>query len=315
VAPTANYDAAWKAAVQAFFRAFLELCFPPIFARVDWSRPTEFLDQELQAVLRDAEIGLRRADLLAKVFCLAGTEEWILIHVEVQSQRDPGLPERMFTYYMRIRERYGRPVVGLALLADEQPGWKPAVYETETWGCGVQFRYHVCKVTELDRASLQRSANPIATVVLAYLSAQATRGDALERKADKWRLARGLYERGLGKEEILSLFRLIDWMLALPQELEIDFRRELLQFEQEKAMTYVTSIERLGREEGREEGRQEGLLQARRLSVLDVLEARFGPVPETVEEKLQAVADEASLRRVLGTASTARSITAFLQTL
>jgi hypothetical protein len=50
---------------------------------------------------------------------------------------------------------------------------------------------------------------------------------------------------------------LIDWLLTLPQELEVAFREDLIKFERERTMPYVTSIERLGREEGRQEGRQE----------------------------------------------------------
>ena len=48
-----------------------------------------------------------------------------------------------------------------------------------------------------------------------------------------------------------ELFHKIDWMMELPKPLEIEFREELTRFEKEKIMPYVTSIERLGREEGR----------------------------------------------------------------
>jgi hypothetical protein len=57
---------------------------------------------------------------------------------------------------------------------------------------------------------------------------------------------------------VLELYRLIDWFLVLPKELTVAFRRELFNYEKEKAMPYVTSIERLGRQEGRQEGRQAG---------------------------------------------------------
>jgi hypothetical protein len=38
------------------------------------------------------------------------------------------------------------------------------------------------------------------------------------------RLVQGLYERGLGPEQVRQLFRLIDWMVQLPEELEHEFR-------------------------------------------------------------------------------------------
>ena len=41
---------------------------------------------------------------------MAGPEQWVLLHVEVQAQRDPEFPRRMFDYYSRICKRYQRPV-------------------------------------------------------------------------------------------------------------------------------------------------------------------------------------------------------------
>ena len=49
-----------------------------------WSKGHEFLDKELQHVVRDAELGRRYADKLVKVFTHDGAETWVLVHVEVQ---------------------------------------------------------------------------------------------------------------------------------------------------------------------------------------------------------------------------------------
>jgi predicted transposase/invertase (TIGR01784 family) len=46
-------------------------------------------------------------------------------------------------------------------------------------------------------------------------------------------------------------------MLELPENLKQAFRAELAQYEQERQMPYVTSIEQMGIEQGRQEGRQE----------------------------------------------------------
>src|SRR5688572_17622656 len=88
---------------------------------------------------------------------------------------------------------------------------------------------------------------------------------ALENKRDdesryvwKVRLVRNLFERGLSADEIRKLFRLIDWVLTLPPALETQFRNDLTNIQAEKHMPYVTSVERLAKEEGRDEGREEG---------------------------------------------------------
>ncbi len=47
--------------------------------------------------------------------------------------------------------------------------------------------------------------------------------------------------------EVLDLFRFIDWVLKLPDELADRFRAEVRDLEEELKVRYVTSIERLTR--------------------------------------------------------------------
>ncbi len=49
-----DYDSPWKEALEKRFAEFLALLFPEIHREVDWSRPLEFLDTELQQVVQDA---------------------------------------------------------------------------------------------------------------------------------------------------------------------------------------------------------------------------------------------------------------------
>jgi hypothetical protein len=250
----ADYDGAWKEAIETFLRPFLELCFPAVARCIDWNARVEFLDQELQEIVRDSDLGKQRVDKLIKVLRLDGCEEWVLVHVEVQTQPDADLARRVYQYHHRIVDRFGKRVATLVVLADEREGWKPQVYEAELWGCGLRFYFPVCKLLELgaDRNRLEEGDNPAGLVVAAHLAAQATRGNMDLRKSSKWQLTRRLYERGYQRKEILDLFRLIDWLMILPDGLEIEFRRELINFEKEKVMPYITSIERIGREEGRQ---------------------------------------------------------------
>ena len=57
-----------------------------------------------------------------------------------------------------------------------------------------------------------------------------------------------------------NLLHSVDWLLWLPENLEQQFKQQLEQLEAQTQMRYVTSIERIAREEGREEGRKEGPL-------------------------------------------------------
>ena len=83
---------------------------------------------------------------------------------------------------------------------------------------------------------------------MTHLKTKETRQDAQARKDWKFRLTRRLYELGYERQDILNLFRFIDWMMELPEGLKQAFRTELEQYEQERQMPYVTSIERMAEE-------------------------------------------------------------------
>lgn len=92
------------------------------------------------------------------------------------------------------------------------------------------------------------------------------------------------YERGYARDDVLELFRFLDWVLTLPPALEARFQTAVIELERERQMPYITSIERMSLEKGRQEGHQEGeMVLLRRL-----LTQRFGPLPSGVEQRLHA---------------------------
>ena len=189
-----------------------------------------------------------------KVWKLSGEETWVLVHVEIQSQESTGFNERMFVYYYRLRDKYNIPIVSLAILGDERETWLPQPFETELWGCSVRFEFPIIKLLDyLPRwDELEANRNPFAVVVMAHLKTKETRNDAIARKEWKFRLTRQLYEQGYDRRDIINLFRFIDWILELPESLKQAFRDELEQYEQERQMPYVTSIEQMGIERERQ---------------------------------------------------------------
>lgn len=103
------------------FRAFMALYFPDLYKQIDWSRRPRFLDKELQqAGFGDEPIG-RLADKLVSVYLLDGREHWVLVHIEVQAQRDETLARRVLAYNFGIFDLHKRPVTSLVLLADDDP--------------------------------------------------------------------------------------------------------------------------------------------------------------------------------------------------
>src|SRR5258708_4061016 len=119
-----EYDSPWKEALEVYLRPMLEFCLPAVAAAIDWSVQPKFLDRELQEITRDAALGEQRVDKLVQVQLRDGSLEWILVHVEVQHQRDVDLARRVYQYHHRVWDRFGHRVVSLVILADEQPNWR-----------------------------------------------------------------------------------------------------------------------------------------------------------------------------------------------
>ena len=278
--------------MEKYFPAFMAFFFSQAHADIDWERGYSFLDKELEKVVRDAELGKRLADKLVQVWRQGGEAEYILAHIEVQGQKKSDFPERMYVYNYRIYDRYRHPVASLAVLADEEERWRPAKYSYELWGSRTGLWFPVVKLLDYRERwqELEASDNPFATVVMAHIKAKETAHNSDERYRWKLYLIRRLYERGYRKEDILELFRFIDWVLQLPQEQEERLWQELNDFEARRKMQYVTSVEKIGfnkgKQEGFQEGKQEGLQLGEKTVIKRQIIRRFGEVPAWVEEHL-----------------------------
>jgi len=80
------------------------------------------------------------------------------------------------------------------------------------------------------------------------------------------------------------LFRILDAIIDLPRELEKALSVDLAEFEKERTMPYVSSIERIAREEGKAEGKIEGEAEAKVEILLRLLGKRFKtPLPAELE--------------------------------
>jgi len=147
--------------------------------------------------------GIRK---LLKVQLTDGGEEWMLVHIEIQGRREAQFPQRMFTYAYRLYDRYAREIASLAVLADTSADWRPDRFEIGRWGSRLGIRFPSVKLLDYAsrQAELETEENLFATVVLAHLAAQATRGDARARYSRKLNLTRRLYERGLSRQRICA---------------------------------------------------------------------------------------------------------------
>lgn len=302
-----EYDSPWKEALNVYFPNFLSFFFPDIYEDIDWAREYEFLDTELRQVMRDDEIGAREADKLVKVWRLDGSETFVLIHIEVQGKAQTDFAERMYVYNSRIFGLYRQKVVSLAILADDRESWRPTEYRYTMWGGEVLLKFLTVKLLDYQNqwATLEASVNPFAVLVRAHLKTQATRQKPQERLEWKVSIVKSLYQRGYNRSEIRQLFRLIDWMMALPENFELGFEQEIQLYEEENQMPYVTSIER--------RAQAKGMILKGREDIIDVLQIRFQEVPSKLARAINKIEDEEQLKTLHRQAVTIGSLAEFEQ--
>ncbi|AQR66100.1 cytosolic protein [Aquaspirillum sp. LM1] len=293
-----DYDSPWKDAVEHYFPEFIAFYFPDASQQINWARGHEFLDQELRAVVQDAELGKRFVDKLAKVALQDGSERWVYVHLEVQGSAQAEFAEQMFVYNYRLYDRYRQPVASLALLADTTPHWRPDHFSFAVLGCKHELCFPVAKLLDYtqDQAGLYANPNPFALVTLAHLLTQATRQDMNARFAAKWKLVQLLYQRGWDKQRVIDLFSVMDWMMRLPEQLKRSLWHNIEVLEEQEKMRYVTSVEQLYSEKWMQQGLIQGRAEGEAYALQRLLQKRFGPLSEDVLARLQtARVDELEL--------------------
>jgi hypothetical protein len=107
--------------------------------------------------------------------------------------------------------------------------------------------------------------------------------------------------------------------MPLPDALKIQFRTQLQQRLPDKIMPHITLFEELALKEGLEKGIQKGLmeglekgiLQNAREAILDVLDTRFGEVPDSIRDRINSLGSEPTLKTLLRRAARASSLEEF----
>jgi hypothetical protein len=295
--PHQSRDTAWKDVLDAYFKEFVDLCLHDLYGLIDWEQPWSSLDKEFHAITKDGLIGKRLVDKLFKVYLKTGEEQWVLIHLEIQGELEALFPKRMFIYSYRIYDKYQKQIVSCAILADTNPDWRPSHYEVALAGSRLRLDYRVVKLLDYQgqEESLEISSNPFASVILSHLAAIKVKNSSdkvrLQTKLD---LTKRLYRKGYTKEQVLKLYLFIDWLLHLPEALEIEYKEEVYQLEAAQKMAYISTIERFGIKKGIQQGIRQGIQQGEQELLLRLLQRKFNKLPESYCQKL-AEADTETL--------------------
>jgi hypothetical protein len=172
-------------------------------------------------------------------------------------------------------------------------------YEQKLWGCRALLKFPRAKLLDYDLSQLEQDSNPFAAIVAAHRTSQQMGENVQQNYQRKLQLVKSLYQRGLSRNDIVELFRLIDWFIALPAKEEQRLWTEIESLEKEDQMPYITSVERFGIQKGQQ------------LALVCILEVRFGEIPSSLREQVSQMTDLEALERLVVQAVTIQSLEAF----
>lgn len=229
---------------------------------------------EVEAVDRALPSLEREVDFVARV----GVEgEEVILVLESQTRWEGDVPERLFHYTSRLRERYRLGVYPVVLV------FRPTGQWVEEWvmqGLGrqvVRFGFEVIRLWEVEaREVIERGLKGV--YPLLPLMRQAGRGVEEVLEESQRLILEGIEERQARADAYVALRVLSE--IGHPGDLveRILHRREIMS----ESRFYREILE-----EGRVAGLQEGMEERLREDVLEVLEVRFGRVPPGLEEQVR----------------------------
>jgi predicted transposase/invertase (TIGR01784 family) len=235
-------DTLWKAILEDIFDDFLRFFYENADEIFDMARGFEFLDKELEDIfIQTDQENVRYVDKLVKVWLKNGTEEWILIHIEVQGKGQKPFPERMFTYYYRLRDKHQRRITAWAILTDKNKKFLPTEFRDSYLGTTLIYQFNAYKVINQDETELLKTNNPFAIVILTVLLAlKKSDENELELTDLKMDLVKHLLKQDISKKKIKALMNFLQHYVRFNKENSSIFESKL---EQITGKTYPMGIE------------------------------------------------------------------------
>ena len=297
--PSSDMDGGWKDVIEDFTEDFFKFYLPEMHEGIDFSGGVKFLDKELNEIISGSDNIRREADRLLEVRLKNGAAEWVLIHIEVQGFRDDSFTERMYVYNYRIFDKYRKRTASVVVLIDGDRRFRPDSFRMELFGCVTVFTFPVIKLLDFDREGIEKDDSPFAIVTRVQLAKLKSERDTARRYSFRMELTKELYLRNYSREQVIRLYRFIDYVLKLPKLKALQFKQEMELFEEGRRMPYVTSTERIAREEGMLQGISRGQLETTKEDVLEILEVRFGNIASVMKEKISSCGDMNRLKKAL----------------
>jgi len=272
-------DTLWKGIIENLSEDFIRFFFKDADVLFDMKKGFQFLDKELEALFSHEDSGAPKfVDKLIKVFTKAGNEEWILCHVEVQGYADKDFAKRMFTYFYRILDKYGKPVTAIAIFTDANRNFNPMVYEYEYLGTKNSFHFNTYKIIDQDEVLLGQNDNPFAIVILTILlSLKKKKLDDESLYHLKYTLAKNLLQKQIPRKKIDDLMIFLQLYVRFEDsKYNVKFEQVIEELTENKKTMGIREMvmeraEKEGIEIGMAKGMEKGIEKGKELVVKNLL--------------------------------------------
>ena len=209
-----DYDGNLKRATKALFYEAIEMLNKPLFDAIDRSKPPVFLDNELQAILKDKYRDVLKTDLLAKVFLQSRTGKervrYILLHIEFEANPKEGFGFRVFKYMARIADALNTADVStLVLYTGKTSKHQVGIFQHQCFGTELLFKFNTVIAVNLEEKELSKDNNPFALILLAIVFTIKTSGKGKNKLDERIVLKKKLVQLLLRKHFDLEISRTI----------------------------------------------------------------------------------------------------------
>jgi len=294
-ADATDHDQLFKSLIREFFADFLRLFFANWAARLDLSRPPEWLNTELHA---NAPDGAKHVlDIVARVPAVepptADTDpvNWlVLVHIEIESaERTTSIKARLPSYYRYLRDQYRQPVLPIVIyLAVGLNGIGTDTVDDFVYDFNVNpFHYLYVGLPGLNAEDYVKGDNWLGVALAALMRIPDDRiialgQDALER----------ISAAPVTEQRRFLLGECVEAYLPVHQQVIDEYRDRMIR----TSITRVPPVNKTSYMTGKEEGREAGREEGRRIALIELLEAqlesRFGPLSSESLARLRELPDD-----------------------
>lgn len=280
-----GHDQLFKQLFEVFFGDLMQLLLPQICDRLD-VEGAEFLRGEHFTDVPDGD--RREVDLLAKVPARSDPEhgsskpnseaspELILVHLEVEAQARPGMDRRLRRYVQQIQLRHDLPVIPCVVyLRGGQPDVTSHVLREVVFGLELsRFRYFAFGLSPSKARKYLQREEPLAWALAGLMHRGALR-PAQHKLACLKRIARSDTDPARRFLLVNCVETYIDLADADEKELETMIAETQNRDALAERLTWAEKMELKGMKQG----------------LLRQLQQKFGPIPATIQSRLEEIED------------------------